>query len=76
MTAQDLLHYASKETANMDEKEKILQPAQRPYTGNIKCHDIHLVGGQFNTKLAQDSHKEASRAVGPRLLHDTTNNNG
>ena len=32
---------------------------------NIKCHDIHLVGGQFNTKLAQDSHKEASRAVGP-----------
>ena len=43
---------------------------------NIKCHDIHLVGGQFNTKLAQDSHTEASRAVGPCLLNDTTNNNG
>ena len=26
---------------------------------NIKCHDIHLVGGQLNTKIAQDSHKEA-----------------
>lgn len=43
---------------------------------NIKCHDIHLVGGQFNTKLAQDSHTEASKAVGPCLLNDTTNNNG
>ena len=31
MTAQDLLHYASTETADMDEKEKILQPAQHPF---------------------------------------------
>ena len=37
MTTQDLLHYASTETANMDEKEKILQPAQHPY---IRQHQV------------------------------------
>ena len=59
MTAQDLLHYASTETANMDEKEKILQPAQRPY---IRQHQVSRHSSCWRTAQHKNRPRQSQRS--------------
>ena len=59
MTTQDLLHYASTETADMDEKEKILQPAQHPY---IRQHQVSRDSSCWRTAQHKKCLRQSQRS--------------
>ncbi|XP_072017149.1 uncharacterized protein [Amphiura filiformis] len=42
----------------------------------VKRHNIHLVIGDFNARIGQDSHVSHPAVVGPHCFYDTTNDNG
>jgi len=70
------VEYPPTEMATPEDKDNFYESLQTHTSNNIKCHNAHLVLGDFNVRLGYDSHKEAPMTVGPILPHDKTNNNG
>ena len=77
MTTQDLLHYASTETADMDEKEKNSTTCSTPIhpTTSSVTRFILLEDSSTQKVPKTVTKKLQEQWVPARLLHDTTTNN-
>ncbi|XP_072043634.1 craniofacial development protein 2-like [Amphiura filiformis] len=67
--------YAPTESATSGEKDSFNNPLE-DHLEKVKRHNIHLVIGDFNARIGQDSHVFHPAVVGPHCFYDTTNDNG
>ncbi|XP_072036972.1 craniofacial development protein 2-like [Amphiura filiformis] len=67
--------YAPTESATSGEKDSFYNPLE-DHLEKVKRHNIHLVIGDFNARIGQDSHVSHPAVVGPHCFYDTTNDNG
>ena len=68
--------YAPTESAEDDDKDSFYDDLINHTSNNIKRHDIHIVLGDFNARLGEDSHEASPNIIGSTLMHSLTNNNG
>ncbi|XP_072041209.1 craniofacial development protein 2-like [Amphiura filiformis] len=67
--------YAPTESATSGEKDSFYNLLE-DHLEKVKRHNIHLVIGDFNARIGQDSHVSHPAVVGPHCFYDTTNDNG
>ena len=67
--------YAPTECSLPDDKDDFCNDLNN-HLEQMKPHNIHLVVGDFNARVGQDSHSIHSEVIGRHCFYDTTNNNG
>ena len=67
--------YAPTESASTTEKDDFYS-SLKDHLEKVKKHNKHLVIGDFNARIGQDSHVSHPSVIGPNCFYENTNNNG
>ena len=67
--------YAPTESSSAADKDDFYD-SLKDHLEKVKKHDKHLVIGDFNSRIGQDSHISHPMVIGPHCFYDETNDNG
>lgn len=67
--------YAPTECSSPEDKDDFYDNLTN-HLEQVKAHNIHLVVGDFNARVGNDSHSIHPEVIGPHCFYDTTNSNG
>ena len=67
--------YAPTECSSPEDKDDFYDNLSN-HLEQVKTHNMHLVVGDFNARVGNDSHSIHPEVIGPHCFYDTTNSNG